>query len=118
MLARVADRNERKVLHALLHLGCFKGRAFKLPAKESIARLKHQALWLKREHPRAAVSLLEGLKKMFTVNALGLTPSLMRRLSSINVIENPNGRMRSLSRNVTALARWRNGRALGRGVLP
>ena len=43
---------------------------------------------------------------MFTVNRLGLTPSLIRCLSSTNVIENPNGRFRALSRNVT---HWQDG---------
>ena len=80
--------------------------AFKLAPKEGIARLKQQAAWLKREHPQAAASLLEGLEELFTVNWLGLTPSLMRCLSSTNLIENPNARFRALSRNVT---RWQDG---------
>jgi putative transposase len=80
--------------------------AFKLPTKEGIARLKQQAAWLKRDHPQAAASMLEGLDELFTVNRLGLTPSLMRCLSSTNVIENPNGRFRALSRNVT---HWQDG---------
>ena len=75
--------------------------AFKLAPKEGIARLKQQAVWLKRDHPQAAASVLEGLEELFTVNRLGLTPSLMRCMSSTNVIENPNGRFRALSRNVT-----------------
>jgi transposase-like protein len=80
--------------------------AFKLAPKEGMARLKQQAAWLKREHPQAAASLLEGLEELFTVNRLGLTPGLMRCLSSTNVIENPNGRFRALSRNVT---HWQDG---------
>jgi len=80
--------------------------AFKLAAKEGLARLRQQAAWLKREHPQAAASLLEGLDELFTVNRLGLTPSLMRCLSSTNLIENPNARFRVLSRNVT---RWQDG---------
>jgi transposase-like protein len=80
--------------------------AFKLAPKEGIARLKQQAAWLKREHPQAAASVLEGLEELFTVNRLGLTPSLIRCLSSTNLIENPNARFRALSRNVT---RWQDG---------
>jgi putative transposase len=80
--------------------------AFKLAPKEGMARVKQQAAWLKPDHPQAAASLLEGLEELFTVNRLGLTPSLMRCLSSTNVIENPNSRFRALSRNV---ARWQDG---------
>lgn len=80
--------------------------AFKLAPKDGIARLKQQAAWLKREHPQAAASVLEGLEELFTVNGLGLTPSLIRCLSSTNLIENPNARFRALSRNVT---RWQDG---------
>jgi transposase-like protein len=80
--------------------------AFKLAPKEGIARVKQQAAWLKRDYPKAAASLLEGLEELFTVNRLGLTPGLMRCLSSTNVIENPNGRFRALSRNVT---HWQDG---------
>ncbi len=85
--------------------------AFKLAPKEGIAKLKQQALWLKREHPQAAASLLEGLKELFTVNRLGLTPRLLRCLASTNLIENPNGRLRAIARNVT---RWRDGEMIMR----
>lgn len=85
--------------------------AFKLPAKQGLAKLRQQALWLKREHPQAAASLIEGIEELFTVNALGLTPSLMRCLTSTNVIENPNGRVRAIARNVT---RWRDAQMIER----
>jgi putative transposase len=49
--------------------------AFRLPAKEGMARLEKQAGWLEREYPSAAASLREGLEEMFTVNRLGLPPS-------------------------------------------
>ena len=35
-----------------------------------------QAEWLQREHADTAASLREGLHETFTVNALGLPPSL------------------------------------------
>lgn len=85
--------------------------AFKLPCKQGIAKLQQLALWLKREHPQAAASVLEGIEELFTVNALGLTPSLMRCLTLTNAIENPNGRFRAIARNVT---RWRDGEMIER----
>jgi transposase-like protein len=75
--------------------------AYKLDAKEGIAKMKKQAQWLEREHPDAAASLLEGLHETFTVNALGLPPSLTRCLCTTNIIENPNGIVRRTSRRVT-----------------
>ncbi len=81
--------------------------AFRLPAAEGIARLEKQAQWLEREHPDAAASLREGLEEMFTVNRLGLSPSLMRCLSSTNIIESPHSGVRSRTRRI---CRWRDGR--------
>jgi transposase-like protein len=75
--------------------------AYKLQAKEGVAKMKKQAQWLEREHPDAAASLLEGLHETFTVNALGLPPSLTRCLCTTNIIENPNGIVRRTSRRVT-----------------
>lgn len=42
---------------------------------------------LKRDHPDAAGSLLEGLEKMFTVARLGVTGALPRSLTNTNCIE-------------------------------
>ena len=75
--------------------------AYKLEAKEGMAKLRKQAQWLQREHADAAASLLEGLEETFTVNALGLPPSLKRCLCTTNIIENPNGIVRRTSRRVT-----------------
>jgi putative transposase len=80
--------------------------AYKLPYKEGIARLKKQAEWLEREYPAAAASLLEGLEETFTINRLGLSPSLMRGLGTTNIIESPNGGVRRRSGRVS---RWRDG---------
>ena len=49
----------------------------------------------------AAASLLEGLPETFTVNLLGLPPSLTRCLCPTNIIENPDGIVRRTSRRVT-----------------
>ena len=81
--------------------------AFRLPASEGMARLEKQAQWLEREHPDAAASLREGLAEMFTVNRLGLSPSLLRCLSSTNIIESPHSGVRLRTRRI---CRWRDGR--------
>ena len=81
--------------------------AFRLPAKEGMARLEKQAEWLEREYPSAAASLREGLAEMFTVNRLGLSSSLSRCLVSTNVIESPNSGVRLRTRRV---CRWRDGK--------
>ena len=75
--------------------------AYKLTPKDGMAKMKTQAQWLEREHPDAAASLREGLQETFTVNALGLPPSLTRCLCTTNIIENPNGIVRRTSRRVT-----------------
>jgi putative transposase len=85
--------------------------AFRLPAKEGMARLEKQAEWLEREHPSAAASLREGLAEMFTVNRLGLSPSLSRCLVSTNVIESPHSGVRLRTRRI---CRWRDGKMVMR----
>jgi putative transposase len=87
--------------------------AFRLPAKEGMARLEKQAEWLEREYPSAAASLREGLAEMFTVNRLGLSSSLSRCLVSTNVIESPNSGVRLRTRRV---CRWRDGKMVLRWV--
>jgi putative transposase len=81
--------------------------AFRLSASEGMARLETQARWLEREHPDAAASLREELEEMFTINRLGLPPSLCRCLSSTNVIESPHSGVRLRTRRS---CRWRDGR--------
>ncbi len=80
--------------------------AFRLPAKEGMARIEKQAEWLEREYPSAAASLREGLAEMFTVNRLGLSPTLARCLVSTNLIESPHSGVRLRTRKV---CRWRDG---------
>jgi hypothetical protein len=58
------------------------------------------------KHPQAAASLLEGLEETFTGNRLGLTTTLMKCLTTTNVIENPNGTVR---RQTGRVSRWQNG---------
>ena len=85
--------------------------AFRLPAREGMARLEKQAEWLEREYPSAAASLREGLAEMFTVNRLGLSPTLSRCLVSTNVIESPHSGVRLRTRKI---CRWRDGRMVVR----
>lgn len=92
---RIADRTVKAQTLAVMHA------AYKLPVQEGMQRLKKQAEWLRADYPDAAASLLEGLEETFTVNRLHLTPSLMRCLSTTNIIENPNGTVRRVTRRVS-----------------
>ncbi len=85
--------------------------AFRLAPQEGIAKLTQQAAWLEREYPDAAGSLREGLEELFTINRLGLSPSLCRALGSTNIIENPNSSARRKTHRVT---RWRDGEMVKR----
>ena len=55
----------------------------------------------------AAASLIEGLEECFTINRLGLPPSLMRCLGTTNVIESPHAGVRIRTRRVTY---WQDGK--------
>ena len=85
--------------------------AFRLAPQQGIAKLTQQASWLEREYPDAAGSLREGLEELFTINRLGLSPSLCRALGSTNIIENPNSSARRKTLRVT---RWRDGEMVKR----
>lgn len=80
--------------------------AYKLGDKEGRTKIEKQARWLEKEYPSAAASLLEGLDEMFTINRLGLTPSLMRCLGTTNLIDSSHYGIRLKTGRVT---RWRNG---------
>jgi putative transposase len=79
--------------------------AYRLPAKEGMARLRKLADWLEPEQPAAAASLREGLEECFTINRLGVPPSLHRCLGTTNVIESPQSGVRMRTRRV---CRWRD----------
>lgn len=85
--------------------------AYKLGDKEGRAKIEKQARWLEKEYPSAAASLLEGLDETFTINRLGLTPSLMRCLGTTNLIDSSHSGMRGKTRRVT---RWRDGQMVSR----
>lgn len=79
--------------------------AYRLEAKEGIARLKKLAEWLDQEQPAAANSLREGLEECFTINRLGVPASLHRCLATTNVIESPQSGVR---RRTSRVCRWRD----------
>ena len=80
--------------------------AYKLDADAGIAKLRQQAKWLEREYPSAASSLLEGLEETFTINRLGLHPTLCRCLATTNIVESPTSGMRLKTGRVT---NWQHG---------
>ena len=101
-------RNVRDYLpdHLRNQVGAAMKAAFRLPADQGMAQLEKQAQWLDKECPGAAASLREGLSEMFTVNRLGLPPSLQRCLCTTNVIESPNGTVRQ---KIGRVRRWQGG---------
>ena len=80
--------------------------AWKMEAKAGMARIRKLAEWLEREYPSAAASLREGLEECFTINRLGVPPSLHRCLATTNIIESPHAGVRIRTRRVT---HWQNG---------
>jgi putative transposase len=79
--------------------------SYKLEAKEGVARMRKLADWLEQECPAAANSLREGLEECFTINRLGIPPSLHRCLATTNLIESPQSGVRMRTRRV---CRWRD----------
>src|SRR3970282_769025 len=75
--------------------------AWWVPRRGGRGRPKKTAEGLRREYPGAAASLLEGLEETFTVNRLGLSPSLRRCLGTTNLIESPQCTVRRKSRRVS-----------------
>lgn len=68
--------------------------------------LKTLAGQLREDHPGAAASVEEGLEETLTIIALGAKGDLRRILCSTNIIENIQGGVKRVARNVK---RWRNG---------
>ena len=87
--------------------------AYKLEAKEGMARLRKLADWLEQECPAAANSLREGLEECFTINRMGIPPSLHRCLATTNLIESPQSGVRMRTRRV---CRWRDAAMVERWV--
>jgi transposase-like protein len=80
-------------------------------AKKKLLQL---ATWLDSNgHEDAAASLREGLDETLTVMRLGLTGTLRRSFSTTNPIENMNGALRRVTRNVK---RWKDEAMIRRWV--
>ncbi|MBI4730343.1 MAG: IS256 family transposase [Acidobacteria bacterium] len=80
-------------------------------AKKKLLQL---ASWLESNgEDSAAASLREGLDETLTVLRLGLPKTLRRTFSTTNAIENMNGTLRRVTRNVK---RWRNEAMIRRWV--
>jgi len=74
------------------------------------SRLRQLASWLENNgEPGAAASVREGLEETLTVLKLKLPKALQRTLATTNPVENLNGAIRRVTRNVK---RWRNGPSL------
>lgn len=67
--------------------------------------IRNLARRLEREAPGVSASLLEGLDEILTVTRLRLPTELRRSLACTNIIENMNGTIRRICRNVK---RWRD----------
>ena len=81
--------------------------------KRALDMLHKLARQLERRHPSAATSLREGLEETLTVLSFGLIDSLERTLVTTNPIENLNGVLRRIHRNVK---RWQDGTMVLRWV--
>lgn len=67
--------------------------------------IRNLARRLEREAPGVAASILEGIDEILTVARLGLPTGLRRSLACTNIIENMNGTIRQVCRNVK---RWQD----------
>lgn len=77
-------------------------------------KLMQLASWLESNgEDSAAASLREGLEETLTVLKLGLPKTLTRSFSTTNAIENMNGSLRRIARNVK---RWRDEKMIKRWV--
>jgi transposase-like protein len=85
---------------------------------DTVARAKEQlrnlAAQLRADHPGASGSIEEGLDETLTIIALGVVGSLHQTLRSTNPIENMQGTIRRVTRNVK---RWRDGSMVVRWVV-
>ena len=67
--------------------------------------IRNLARRLERDAPGVSASILEGLDEILTVTRLGLPAELRRSLACTNIIENMNGTIRQVCRNVK---RWQD----------
>jgi putative transposase len=74
-------------------------------AKKAERLIRNLARRLEHDAPGVRDSILEGLDEILTVNRLGLPAELRRSLACTNIIENMNGTVRRVCRNVK---HWRD----------
>ena len=74
-------------------------------AAEAERLIRDLARRMEKEAPGVSGSILEGLDEMLTVNRLRLPPELRRSLACTNAIENMQGTIRRVTRNVK---HWRD----------
>jgi putative transposase len=67
--------------------------------------IENLARRLERDAPGVAASILEGIDEIVTVTKLGLPMELRRSFACTNIIENMNGTIRQVCRNVK---RWQD----------
>ncbi len=82
-------------------------------AKMAKRRLERLASSLEADHPGAAASVLEGLDETLTLQRLGVSGTLYKKLRSTNAIENLNSGIATHSKNVK---RWQGGSMVVRWV--
>ena len=93
-----------KSLHASLRRAL--RQAWELDDADKAQRLlENLARRLEPEAPSVAASIREGMDEMLTVTRLALPPELRRSLACTNIIENMNGTVRRVCRNVK---HWQN----------
>jgi transposase-like protein len=81
-------------------------QAWELDDADKAERLiKNLARRLEHDYPGVSGSILEGMDEILTVTRLGLPVELRRSLACTNIIENMNGTIRQVCRNVK---RWRD----------
>ena len=101
-------RNITERLAKPLHASVRKAlrQAWELDDADKAERLiKNLARRLEHDAPGVAASIQEGLDEILTVTRLGLPVELRRSLACTNIIENMNGTIRQVCRNVK---RWRD----------
>ncbi len=82
-------------------------------AKLAKRRLERLASSLEAKHPGAAASVREGLDETLTLQRLGISGRLYKKLRSTNAIENLNSGIATYSKNVK---RWQGGSMVVRWV--
>ena len=101
-------RNITERLAKPLHASVRKAlrQAWELDDAEKAEKLiRNLARRLEREAPGVSASILEGIDEILTVTRLGLPVELRRSLACTNIIENMNGTIRQVCRNVK---RWQD----------